>query len=358
MSVSTRFLIAAAILLLAAPLAFANDDLRAQAVSIFGPLPKEAPAPDYNPTTPEKVELGKKLFFDPRLSQSQTISCNSCHNLAMTGADNVPFSIGHEAARGGRNSPTVLNAAIHVAQFWDGRAETLEEQAAGPITNPVEMAMPADDHGQYVVDFVRSIPGYQKEFRAVFGRRDPVSMKNITHAIAAFERTLMTPGRFDRWMEGDDKALNRQEKRGLKTFMEVGCAGCHMGPAVGGGMFSKMGLIEEYPNQEDLGRYEVTGEEHDKMVFKVPSLRNIATTEPYFHDSSVWTLEETVTLMGKYQLGREFSKKETADMVAFLKALDGDRLEITLPQLPPSGPDTPRPQAPDPSLTAEKGDDT
>ena len=358
MSTFTRSVIVATVVLLAAPLAWAkSDDLRSQAAALFGTLPEEAPAPDYNPTTPEKVELGKKLFFEPRLSMTQTISCNSCHNLSMTGADNVPFSIGHEGARGGRNSPTVLNAAIHTAQFWDGRAETLEEQAAGPITNPVEMAMPADDHGQFVVDTISSIPGYQKEFREVFGRRNPVSMENITHAIAAFERTLMTPGRFDRWLEGDDKALNRQEKRGLKTFIDVGCAGCHTGPALGGNAFFKMGLVEEYPNQDDLGRYEVTGEEHDKMVFKVPSLRNVATTEPYFHDSSVWTLEEAVVAMGKYQLGREFSKKELNDMVAFLKALDGDRLQMDLPLLPPSGPDTPRPAAPDPALTAGTSDD-
>ncbi len=357
--ISSTVALAALAVVTAGPVQANDKELRAQAKTLFGQLPKQIEAPKYNPTTKEKVELGKKLFFDPRLSASQSISCNSCHNLAAAGADNLPVSIGHEGLRGGRNSPTVLNAGLHIAQFWDGRAISLEDQAAGPITNPVEMAMPVGKDGdprgeKEVLAVVSSIPGYQEEFKKVFGKKNPISMRNITFAIAAFERTLVTPGRFDKFLGGDNKALTAQEKRGLSQFLEVGCAGCHTGPALGGTMFQKVGLVKPWPNQQDRGRFEVTGDEADMMMFKVPSLRNISMTQPYFHDASAWTLEEAVNMMAEHQLGQKLKTDQAADIIAFLKALDGDRLTVELPVLPPSSDKTPRPQVPAPSLTPEE----
>lgn len=356
-----RKLIAALALALAAtapaaaeqPAKINDKDLRAAAKQQLGALPKKMPDPAGNKATPEKVELGKMLYFEPRLSLSQSISCNTCHNLAAGGSDNLPKSIGHEARRGGRNAPTVLNAGFQFVQFWDGRAPTLEAQAVGPITNPVEMAMMASDRGESVIKVLNSIPDYSSRFEKVFGK-NAVNMDNIGKAIAAFERTLVSRGRFDAYLEGDNKALTVQEKRGLQTFLDVGCTGCHNGATVGGQMYQKIGLVKPWPNLKDAGRADITGSQDDKGFFKVPMLRDIARTAPYFHTGDVWTLDQAIKMMGEYQLGQDLSNEQVADIKAFLVALNGKPLDVTLPHLPASQDDTLRPAEPTPSLTPEK----
>ncbi len=320
-----------------------DERLLKRAQATFKPLPDTPPSPESNPTTPEKVKLGKMLYYDPRLSKSGFISCNSCHNLATFGVDNQETSIGHRWQLGPRNAPTVLNAMLHIAQFWDGRAKDLEEQAKGPIVNPVEMAMPDSTHA---VEVIKSIPEYVDLFKKAFpDSKDPVTYDNIAKAIAAFERTLLSPSRFDRFLKGDVTALNKEEKEGLKLFMEKGCSACHNGVAVGGQMYSKFGITKPYPSK-DLGRYEVTKKESDKHVFKVASLRNVAVTYPYFHDGKVWKLEEAVRIMAELQLGTKLSDDEVKKIVAFLNTLTGDipKEARELPVLPPSSPKTPKPQ--------------
>jgi cytochrome c peroxidase len=293
------------------------------------------------PADGQMVELGKKLFFEPRLSRSGFISCNSCHNLSMGGTDNVRSSIGHQWARGPINAPTVLNASFNVAQFWDGRAADLKAQAGGPIANPGEMGF---SH-EMAVDVLRSIPQYVDEFNRVF-RKAPLDMEQVTLAIAEFEKTLVTPNsRFDKWLQGDAKALNAQELAGYQLFKGSGCVACHNGAAVGGNSFQKMGLVSPYKTDStSLGRYEVTKQEADKHYFKVPTLRNVELTYPYFHDGSAATLHDAVDVMGKVQLGRSFTDDENGKIVAFLKTLTGDQPNIVLPVLPPSVDKTPRPQ--------------
>jgi cytochrome c peroxidase len=310
-----------------------------RAKAIFGVLPKEALSAD-NPTSEAKVALGQMLYFDPRLSKNQQISCNSCHLVDKGGVDGEPTSPGHKGQRGGRNSPTVLNAALQSAgQFWDAREPNVEAQAKGPVLNPIEMAMPSAEH---VVNVLKSIPGYAAPFKAAFGGDDPITYDNMAKAIGSYERKLLTPGAFDAFMGGDAAALNEQAQRGLTTFLDTGCIACHMGPVLGGAMLQKLGLVEPYETK-DLGRFEVTKKDSDKFFFKVPQLRNIAQTGPYFHDGSVATLEEAITLMAKHQLGKTLTEAQVADIVAFFKSLDGE-LEAglkTKPTLPESGPDTP-----------------
>jgi len=291
-------------------------------------------------TEPEKVELGKKLFFDPRLSRSGFISCNSCHNLSMGGSDNLPTSIGHNWQEGPINSPTVLNSSLSVAQFWDGRAATLQEQAAGPIANPLEMA---SSH-VLVVDVLRSIPRYREEFAVIYGSEE-ITLERVTDAIAAFEETLVTPNsRFDQWLKGDDDALTEQELAGYQTFKQTGCTACHNGPALGGASFQRMGIIKPYETTNPSeGRIAVTGEDVDRFSFKVPTLRNVELTYPYFHDGAYWRLEDAVDLMARLQLGRELPLEDIDNMTAFLKTLTGDQPDFTIPQLPPSTNDTPQP---------------
>jgi cytochrome c peroxidase len=293
------------------------------------------------PAEPAKVELGKLLFFEPRLSKSGFISCNSCHNLSTGGADNLPSSIGHKWSLGPINSPTVLNARYNLAQFWDGRAKDLVEQAGGPVANPGEMA---STH-ELAVSVLSSIPGYASLFKDAFGTSE-VSIARVQSAIAAFEETLITPdSRFDRWLGGDDRALAKDELAGYQIFKERGCVSCHNGPALGGNSFQKMGLVKAYASDSKAqGRYDVTKNDADRMFFKVPTLRNIELTYPYFHDGSVWTLEEAVSLMGRHQLGIELSKDEVAKLTSFLKTLTGRQPQIAIPILPPSGKTTPRPQ--------------
>lgn len=288
-----------------------------------------------------KVELGKKLFFDPRLSKSGWISCNSCHNLSMGGTDNLVSSIGHGWAEGPINAPTVLNSSYNIAQFWDGRAADLVAQAGGPIANPGEMA---SSH-ELAVEVLNTIPGYVAEFAAVYAA-EPIVIDQVTDAIAEFERTLVTPdSRFDLWLKGDEDALTEREQQGYELFKITGCIGCHNGPSVGGGAFQKMGSFNRFETVNPAtGRQGVTGERADRMRFKVPNLRNIELTYPYFHDGSVRTLEEAVNTMVWVQLNRRFSEEGTAKVVAFLRTLTGKQPDFALPQLPPSGPNTPAPQ--------------
>jgi cytochrome c peroxidase len=322
------------------------DALRQRAKALFGTLPAEAPS-ETNPITPEKVALGRMLYYDARLSRNHDVSCNSCHPLDRFGADGEPTSPGHLGARGERNSPTVYNAALHIAQFWDGRAADVEEQARGPIQNPVEMAMPSGDVAEAVV---RSIPGYAPLFATAFpDDPDPVRFDNVVAAIGAFERKLMTPSPFDDFLAGDDAALSAEERKGLSVFLDAGCTACHTGTLVGGGMYQKLGLVHEFET-EDVGRQAVTGSPADRHFFKVPSLRNVVETGPYFHDGAVGTLEEAVRLMAWHQIGRELSEADVEAIVAFLGSLTGriDEKLIARPELPASGPDTPAPDASDP----------
>ena len=292
-------------------------------------------------TDPDKVELGKKLWFEPRLSMSGFISCNSCHNLSTGGSDNLPTSIGHNWAEGPINSPTVLNSSLNVAQFWDGRAANLQEQAGGPIANPLEMA---SSH-VLAVDVINSIPQYREEFAKVYGTSE-VTIENITDAIAVFEETLVTPNsRFDLWLKGDDDAITEQELAGYNTFKSIGCVACHNGPNAGGTSFQRMGVVEPYQTTNPAeGRAAVTGKDADRFNFKVPTLRNVELTYPYFHDGAYWKLEDAVDVMARLQLGRELNEEEIDNVVAFLKTLTGEQPEIALPILPPSTNDTPRPQ--------------
>lgn len=283
----------------------------------FSPLPDQVRLPD---DSPEKVALGEKLYHEKRLSKNQDLSCNSCHDLKRFGVDNEPTSPGTDGARGERNSPTVLNATLHIAQFWDGRAASLEEQALGPVMNPVEMAMSTEEE---VVKRLKDDKEYGRLFSKSFpGETDPVSFVNMGKAIAAFERTLITPSRFDSYLKGEAAALNDQEQKGLQLFVESGCSACHSGVGLGGHMFQKLGLVKPFPTK-DVGRFAVTNVETDKQVFKVPSLRNVAKTGPYFHDGSVKTLDEAVRLMGSHQLGKDFSSDQVKDLVAFLGSLTG-----------------------------------
>ena len=292
-------------------------------------------------TEPGKVELGKKLWFDPRLSKSGFISCNSCHNLSMGGSDNIKTSIGDRWQQGPINSPTVLNSSLNLAQFWDGRAKNLREQAGGPIANPGEMAFTHE----LAIDMLRSIPAYVQEFKTVFGH-DKLSIDEVTVAIAAFEETLVTPNaRFDQWLKGDKAALKSDELAGYKLFKDSGCVACHNGPNLGGNSFQKMGIVEPYKTTNTAeGRFAVTGKDADRFNFKVPTLRNVELTYPYFHDGSADTLAQAVTVMGRLQLGRTYSDDETNKIVAFLKTLTGDQPQFMLPILPPSSDKTKRPQ--------------
>jgi len=320
----------------------AQSEVNRAQLALFGQLPEVMESAS-NPLTEAKTDLGRMLYFDPRLSKNHDVSCNSCHGLDTYGQDNLPFSPGHKGQLGGRSSPPSYNAAGHISQFWDGRAADVEEQAKGPVLNPVEMAMPSEEA---VVAVLKSIPGYVDAFGAAFpGDADPVTYNNMAMAIGAFERKLVTPGRFDAYLAGDDSALTAEEQAGLETFLNTGCQTCHMGPYVGGSLYQKLGLVKEWPDKSDLGRYEVTGNEFEKLFFKVPSLRNVAETGPYFHNGSIETLEEAVSVMAEYQLGRELDEATVDSIVTFLKALTGDIPEayVAKPELPESSASTPKP---------------
>ncbi|MGB9770826.1 MAG: cytochrome c peroxidase [Candidatus Kapaibacteriota bacterium] len=301
-----------------------EQELLTKASSIFGVLPNKMPGSEND--SPELIELGKKLYFETKLSVNNTMSCNTCHDINnLAGVDNKPTSPGAiEGKIGTRNTPTVFNAGFQFAQFWDGRAADLKEQAKGPILNPVEMAMPNEKEVEKVIS---SIPEYQEMFQKAFpNEKKPITFDNIAHAIAAFERTLVSKSRFDNWIAGDKNALTDEEKVGLKNFIEVGCITCHTGPLFGGNLYQKMGLVKPYYNTKDLGRYEVTKQESDKFMFKVAMLRNVELTYPYFHDGSAKTLEEAVKIMADINLGKQLTDEQLRSIVTFLKALTDPNL--------------------------------
>ncbi len=331
--------------LVASP-ALAQDSLMARAQQQFQPIPLTPPELPGNAATPAKVALGKMLFFDPRLSASHTISCSSCHNIGLGGADAEPTSLGHRWQHGGRNAPTVFNAVFNKAQFWDGRAKDLEEQAGGPMVNPIEMASPA----AHVTEQLNGIPGYHDAFAKAFpGESDPVTLANAQKAIAVFEATLITPNApFDRFLRGDAAALSPAEKEGLALFMDKGCAACHNGINLGGGMYAPFGVITK-PGASllppgDKGRFMVTKTPGDEYVFRVPPLRNIALTAPYFHTGQAWDLRLAVAVMGASQLSTKLTGEEVGKITVFLDSLTGEQPNVTYPILPPSVGTTPQPQ--------------
>lgn len=305
-----------------------GNPLRAQASSIFASVSSI----HTEQTDDQMVLLGKKLYSDTRLSKNQTISCASCHKLNKYGVDNLAFSPGDTKALGGRNSPSSFYASLHGMQFWDGRAKDVEEQAGGPILNPVEHNIPAKD---FLEKRLRGVEEYKTLFAKAFpGSTQPITFDNITKAIGAFERQLHPPSRFDKWLDGDENALTTEEKTGLKTFMEAGCITCHNGVAIGGNMLQKFGLFGNYweltkSKKIDSGRFEVAKNENDKYFFKVPSLRNIAMTYPYFHDGSVEKLEDAVKIMAKLQNNKDLRDEEISSIVTFLKSLTMEMDEKT-----------------------------
>jgi len=324
----------------------AQDSLMTAAKARFKPIPTTPPALPGNPATPAKIELGTMLYFEPRLSASHAISCSSCHNVGLAGVDGQETSIGHGWQRGARNAPTVFNAVFNTAQFWDGRAKDLEQQAGGPLVNPVEMASPPE----HVAEQLASIPGYVAAFKTAFpGESQPVTLANAEKAIAAFEASLITPNApFDKFLNGDESALTATQKQGLQLFIDKGCAACHNGINVGGGRYAPFGVVEnpgaELLPPEDKGRFTVTKSVSDEYVFKVPTLRNIALTAPYFHTGRVWDLRQATAVMGVSQLGARLTADETEKVADFLESLTGEPPKIMHPTLPPSVAATPRPQ--------------
>jgi len=286
----------------------------------FKPLPETMPG--HRDDTPAMIALGRRLYHERDLSETRSQSCNDCHRVdqRQSGVDCAPTSMGAKGTRGARNSPTVVNAGFQVMQFWDGRAPDLVEQAKGPLLNPIEMAMGSESD---VVDRLRARADYSRDFAAAFpGHAEPVTFDNAARAIAAFERTLVAPARFDRYLKGDTSALTREEKRGLERFVNTGCVACHNSYPVGGRSLQKLGVYHPYRNRKDLGRYNVTHLEEDRFVFKVPMLRNVTLTPPYFHDGTVSTLPEAVRLMGWMQLNKPLSPREVSEIVPFLHALE------------------------------------
>jgi cytochrome c peroxidase len=331
----------------------AEEALRDQAKGLFDVIPKTAPALPDNPATPEKVALGKMLYFEPRLSESRDFACATCHNLSMAGVDGGALSGGRNAQLAGREVQTVLNAVFNKSQYWDGRAADLKDQVVnsvmanpkamlktrgGPMAvNPTELAHTKER----AVEQLKAIPAYQAAFKAAFpGDADPLGYDNIGRAIALFEATLITPDApFDRWLSGDDAALTEEQKAGLKLFVDKGCASCHNGVNIGGASYAKFGVVAnpgpEYLPAEDTGRFAVTKANADRYAFKVPSLRNVEMTAPYFHTGSTFDLKKAVTVMAEAQLGAKLTDAETDKIVAFLKTLSGKQPEVVLPILPP-----------------------
>lgn len=313
-------------------------------LQLFQLLPDAVPSAA-NPLTEEKIALGRMLYFESRLSKSQQISCNSCHDLKTYGVDGQPTSDGHKGHRGDRNSPSVYNAAGHFVQFWDGRAADVEAQAKGPVMNPVEMAMPSE---KQVISVLKSMPGYVDAFKKAFPEeKDPISYDNMAKAIGAFERKLVTPSRWDKFLKGDQAALTNEEKAGFNDYMEAGCQACHAGAFLGGNQYQRLGAVRPWPDSSDPGREKVTKNEADRMVFKVPSLRNIEKTGPYYHNGKVEKLEDAISRMAEYQLGKTLAPEKVNSIATFLKALTGDipAEYIKPPELPKSTAKTPKPVA-------------
>jgi cytochrome c peroxidase len=311
-------------------------------LELFEPLP-DVMASKTNPITEEKVALGRILYYEKRLSKSQQIACNSCHILSSYGVDGQPTSDGHKGQKGDRNSPTVYNAAGHFVQFWDGRAPDVEAQAKGPVMNPVEMAMPAE---KVVVAVIKSMPEYVVAFKKAFPEdKDPITYDNMAKAIGAFERKLVTPSRWDKFLRGDQNVLTAEEKAGFNAYIEAGCQSCHVGTYVGGNLFQKLGVTKPWPDASDPGREKVTKSEADRLVFKVPSLRNIEKTGPYYHNGKVVTLEQAVSTMAEYQLGKTLSDAQVKSIITWLTTLTGDLPAdyIKEPPMPKGTNRTPKP---------------
>jgi cytochrome c peroxidase len=334
------------VVLIMARITIHEGRLAAQPTDYFKAIPTSLTSLKDNDLTPEKVSLGKMLYFDPRLSSSGLISCNTCHNLSVSGDDNLPTSIGHGWAKGPRNAPTVYNAVFNVAQFWDGRAKDLEEQAKGPVQAAVEM----NSNPDLVIRTLKSMPKYVELFTAAYpGQTDPVTFSNMANAIEAFEATLLTPGsRFDEFLGGYENALTENEKKGLQLFIDNACVSCHAGINIGGEGYYAFGVFER-PGAEilppgDRGRYAVTETVSDEYVFRAGPLRNIAITAPYFHSGQVWDMKQAVTIMGNSQLGLAISDDEAQLITEFLGTLTGKRPVIDLPLLPTREDGTPKPQ--------------
>ena len=326
--------------------------LRSDAADLFAAIPAKVDAirksdisPQGHPITPEKVDLGRSLFFDPRMSRSGLISCQTCHNVGLGGVDGLPTSIGHGWQKGPRNAPTVLNSVFNAAQFWDGRAPDLAEQAKGPLQAGVEMS----NTPEHLITTLKSMPGYVEMFRKAFpAEPDPITFDNFAHAIEQFEATLITPASaFDRFLAGDDNALSAQAQRGLRAFMDEGCASCHNGVNFGGQAYYPFGLVArpgaDVLPQGDTGRFQVTRTAEDEYVFRAAPLRNVALTPPYFHSGMVWDLKQAVQVMSSAQLGIELEPAQVDDIVAFLDSLTGEQPQITHPVLPPRTDATPLP---------------
>ena len=293
----------------------------------YEPLSALPPIPADNSLTTEKIELGKMLFFDPRVSGSNWISCATCHNPSLAFTDRLPRAFGHKMQEGPRNTPTVLNSAFLKTQFWDGRAATLEEQALGPIQAPIEMSANLED----IVTKLKGIEGYRRMFTEVFGTADPITAKNIAKAIAAFERSLITPDTpFDRYLSGDQSAISEAAKSGAEQFEKLGCAGCHTGAAFSDGTFHRI----KVPGSVDEGRFNVTKKDEDKSSFRTPTLRNVELTAPYMNNGAVATLEEAVKVMGKEAISTDLTEKQVSDLIAFLKSLTGKMPKFDYPILP------------------------
>ncbi len=294
-------------------------ELQRKAQTIFGSLPLNLV--DVRKDK-EKIELGKQLYFETKLSLNNRISCNSCHNLETYGVDNEPTSPGHDGRRGDRNSPTVYNSALNFTQFWDGRAKDLAEQAVGPILNPIEHGLASE---QEALSRIRT-EDYLMKFKAAFpNEKESFTYKNVGKAIEAFEKTLLTQTRFDDYLAGDINALTSQERMGLEKFMHVGCTSCHNGPGLGGSSYQKIGLMKPYPTKDE-GLSKISGKRRDKFKFKVPILRNIEKTGPYFHDGTIVSLDKAIELMAIHQIGTELTKKDIADIKAFLSSLTAKQL--------------------------------
>jgi len=341
-----KILLATVLILMAGVGVHAQDALLTRAQALFAAIPDEPPAIPGMTNSPAQVELGRMLYFEPRLSESHAISCNSCHMVGLGGVDLQETSIGHHWQRGGRNAPTVLNAVFNTAQFWDGRARDLEEQAGGPMVNPVEMGTTE----AHVVEQLSGIPGYHQAFRRAFPESsDPINFENVRNAIAVFEATLITPNApFDRFLRGDESALTADQRQGLTLFMDKGCAGCHNGMNAGGRQYAPFGVVER-PGADilpptDTGRFQVTQTASDEYVFRVPTMRNIELTPPYFHSGRVWDLRQAVGIMGVSQLGAQLSDEEIDLITGFLLSLTGEQPQVQYPLLPPSVASTPRPQ--------------
>ncbi|ATX67372.1 cytochrome-c peroxidase [Roseinatronobacter bogoriensis] len=300
----------------------------AEYMDFFEPLPYLPPIPANNSLTPEKIELGKMLFFEPRISGSGVISCATCHNPALGWSDRIPTAVGHDGQVGNRNTPTVLNSGFLGSQFWDGREPDLEGQALGPIEAEIEMNMDLEA----AIRRLKEFDIYHEHFAAAFpGEDDPIRAENIAFAIASFERTLNTPNSpLDRFLAGDVQAMSDSQVEGMKLFVDAGCVACHNGPALTDSGFHRF----ELPGSTDEGRFIVTGDEADMFAFRTPTLRNVAVTYPYFNNGSVDNLHDAVQLMGQQMLGQDFSDEELDNLVAFMHALTGEMPDLEIPALP------------------------